>query len=91
MAEVERSEVTQAIMLRYFETSTDMNVVLVTSLEKAQEVFQMVSGRKATSLSICFPFSAQKKRVLRKTEISEKPLKKRNLEFSHFPSKNSPR
>ncbi|KAK3794516.1 hypothetical protein RRG08_003667 [Elysia crispata] len=44
MAEVERSEVTQAIMLRYFETSTDLNVVLVTSLEKAQEVFQMAQA-----------------------------------------------
>ncbi|RUS85248.1 hypothetical protein EGW08_007009 [Elysia chlorotica] len=41
MAEVERSEVAQGIMLRYFETSKDLNVVLVTSLDKAQEVFQM--------------------------------------------------
>ncbi|GFS20371.1 glutamate receptor [Elysia marginata] len=44
LAEVEKTKNTQNIMLRYFETSPDLNIVLITSANKAQEVLQMAQA-----------------------------------------------
>ncbi|GFO49256.1 glutamate receptor [Plakobranchus ocellatus] len=44
VAGVEDAETAQNIMLRYFDTSPDLNVVVITSVDVAQEVFQLAQG-----------------------------------------------